>query len=806
MNVWFSDIRHAFRSLIKTPGFTLTAGVILALGLGLTMYMFGALNAYVLKPLPFPDSEELVHVEHSRPTEGDLSMSVPIHDFLDYRREQRSLASVAGFYSGTVNIGGDDRPERFDGAFVTANTFDVLRVRPVLGRTFLPGEDEPGAEPVVLLAHHLWLNRYRGNPDVVDQVVRVNGQEATVVGVMPPGFRFPFNEDLWVPLSLDASVVERGEGFGLEVFGRPEPGVTLDQARAEYQALAQRFAELYPETNEGIVAVVKPYHEEWVDDGARTSIYTMFGAVLLVLLIACANVANLLVARNAARMRELSIRTALGASRSRLVLYVLTECLAISLVGGVAAFWLAKWAGDHTMEFIRTVETFAPPYWVTYELDWRTWGFAFLAALVAAVAAGVGPALKASRTDVNTTLREGSQNVAGDPHGKMTRFLVTAQITLTCVVLIGGGLMARSVITLKNIDLGADTKGVFTGRIGLFPADYSGPADRLRFYETLQERLTALPETEAATLSTSLPGSFTEYREVLPEGVEPSEARQFSQAITVAPNYFEMFGVQMMDGRPFRATDRDDSLLVAIVNRLFVERYWPKESPIGKRVKFDRESDNPWVTIVGVVPNIVQNEVQEPLRPAVYVPLAQDPQQFMSLAVRARGRDPMELAEPVRKAVLAIDRDLPLYWVRSLQTWIDMGRFGTNFLASLFSIFAVLGLILGGVGQYALLAYSVSLRSREIGVRRALGAKDRSVLGLLVRQSVKYLAIGLSTGLILSVGFARFLAFLLYGVEPFDPTTFVVVSVVLAVTAVLAALMPARRALAVDPIVVLRYE
>jgi predicted permease len=388
----------------------------------------------------------------------------------------------------------------------------------------------------------------------------------------------------------------------------------------------------------------------------------------------------------------------------------------------------------------------------------------------------------------------------------MTRILVTAQITLTCVVLIGGGLMARSVISLKNTDLGADTEGVFTSRIGLFPADYPDPADRLRFYETLQERLTALPEAEAATLSTSLPGSFTGYREVLPEGVEPGEARQFSQVITAAPNYFEVFGVKIMDGRVFRATDRDDSLLVAIVNRLFVERYWPKESPIGKRVKFGRESDNPWITIVGVVPNIVQGEVQDLVRPAVYVPLAQDPQQFMSLAVRARGGDPMELAEPVRKAVLAIDRDLPLYWVRSLQTWIDMGRFRTNFLASLFSIFAVLGLVLGGVGQYAILAYSVSLRSREIGVRRALGAKDRSVLGILVRQSVKYLVIGLGIGLLLSVGFARFLAFLLYGVEPFDPATFAILSAVLVVTAVLAALMPARRALAVDPIVVLRYE
>jgi putative ABC transport system permease protein len=801
-----NDVKYALRSLVKTPGFALTAAVILALGLGLTMFMFGSLNAYVLKPLPFPDSEELVHVEFSRPIEGDFSIEVSIHDFLDFRREQRSLESIAGFYMGTVNIGGNDRPERFDGAFVTANTFDVLGVRPILGRTFLPGEDEPGAAPTVLLGHHLWLYRYGGSPDVVGEIVRVNGRDATVIGVMPEGFRFPFNEDVWVPVSLDTSDLERGEGFGLEVFGRPRPGVTLEQARAEYQALTERFAALYPETNEGLVAVVKTYHDEWVDEGARTSILTMLGAVILVLLIACANVANLLVARNASRMRELSIRTALGASRSRLVLYVLTECLAISFAGGLAALWLTKWAGDYVMAIIRSVETFRPPYWVSFDLDWRTLSFAFLAVLVAAVAAGVGPAVKASRADVNTALRQGGQNVAGDPHGKMTRFLVTAQITMTCVVLIGGGLMARSVISLRKADLGADTEGVFTSRIGLFPADYPEPSDRLRFCETLQERLASIPEVGSATLSTSLPGTFTGYRDVVPEGVESVETRQFAQAIIVAPNYFDTFGVEIMDGRAFRSTDRDDSLPVAIVNRLFVERYWPKESPIGKRLKFGRDEETPWLHVVGVVPNIVQDEVQEPIRPAVYLPLAQDPPQFMSLAARTRGRDPMALAEPVRKAVLAIDRDLPLYWVRSLQTWIDMGRFRTNFLASLFSIFAVLGLILGGVGQYALLAYSVSLRSREIGVRRALGAMDGSVLGLLVRQSFRYLAVGLSAGLLLSVWFARFLSFLLYGVEPFDPTTFAVVSFVLALTAVLAALMPARRALAVDPIVVLRYE
>jgi predicted permease len=299
---------------------------------------------------------------------------------------------------------------------------------------------------------------------------------------------------------------------------------------------------------------------------------------------------------------------------------------------------------------------------------------------------------------------------------------------------------------------------------------------------------------------------MTGYRDVTPEGVEPGETRQFAQFAVAAPNYFEAFGLRLLDGRPFRTTDRSDSLRVAIVNNLFVERYWPKESPIGKRLKFGRDEDNPWLTVVGVAPDIVQGRVDQPARPVVYIPIAQDPQQFMSLAVRVGGRDAMELAEPVRKAVLGIDRELPLYWVRTLEGWIDINRFQTNFLASLFMSFAVFGLILGAVGQYALLAYNVSLRSREVGVRRALGAGDGSVLGLFLRQSLKYLTIGLSIGLIASLGFARLLSNILFGVEPFDLMTFSVVTAVLVITALLAALLPARRALAVDPIVVLRYE
>ncbi len=801
---WLGDLRHAVRGLAKAPGFALTATLILALGLGLTMYMFGALNIYVLRPLPYPDPEELVYMKFSRSAEGDFPVAV--HDLLDFRRAQRSLESLAAFRSGTVNIGGDDYPERFEGAFVSANVFDVIGIGPVLGRTFLKGEDEAGAEAVVLLGHDIWLNRYAGDPGIIGRAVRVNGREAVVIGVMPRGFRFPFTENVWVPDSLDTSDLERGGGFGMAVVGRLEPGVSLEQARSEYQAIADRLGEIHPDTNKGIRVVLRPYREEIVAEDTRATLLTMFGATFLVLLIACANVANLLVARNAARVGELSIRAALGASRSRLVLYVLTECLVISLLGGALGVVLAQWGGTYTIEIMRTVETFDPPYWYTFEPDWRTWAFALIAAMVAAVAAGVGPALKAAKADVNTALRRGSANVAGNPHARMTGFLVTAQITLSCVVLICGGLMSRSVISLSDTDPGAETHAVFTSRVGLFPTDYPEPSDRLGFYEALLERLSALPEVEGATLSASLPGAFAYSREVVPEGLEPGENRQFVQVVTVAPNYFDLFGVRLLDGRPLRETDRSDGQLVALVNSLFAQRYWPGGSPVGRRLKFGREGDSPWVTVVGVVPNIVQNEIEEGIDAAVYVPLAQDPQQFMSLAVRARGGDPMALAEPVRRAVLAMDPDLPLYWVRSLEDWINMGRFQTHLLASLFVIFAAGGLLLGGAGQYALLAYTVSLRSREIGVRRALGAMNRSVLALLLRQSLRHLAIGLSLGLLLSLGFARLLSNVLYRVEPFDPATFLVVSAVLVATAALAGLIPARRAMAVDPIVVLRCE
>jgi predicted permease len=566
------------------------------------------------------------------------------------------------------------------------------------------------------------------------------------------------------------------------------------------------LAEAYPDTNAGLEVVVKPYAEEYVDEGARTSIITMLGAVVLVLLIACANVANLLIARNYGRLREFSIRAALGAGRARIVLIIMSECVMISLIGGAAAMWLAQWAGERTMEIVRTVDNFAPPYWVVIEPDWRTWSFALLAVLTTAVIAGLSPALKASRMDLNTSLREGGISVAGNPQGRLTRTLVTAQITLSCVVLIGGGLMARSVISLANLDVGASIASVMTGRIGLFPATYPETSDRLRFLEQLHERLESIPQVEAATISTSLPGTTTGWGEIHIEGITEGDQRHFAQVISIAPNYFDMFDIGVLEGRPFWRNDRAESQPVVVVNRHLVNQYWPGEQVIGQSLRIGPEgSIGSALTIVGVVSNVIQGDVNEPVRPAVYRPLAQSPPQFVSMAVRSN-RNPAEFAEPMRLAVTELDRDLPVYWVRTLEDWIDLGRFRTNFLATLFGLFAVMGLLLGGVGQYGLLAYTVSLRAREIGVRRALGAMDKAVIGLLMRQSVGQLIIGLGIGLTISLGTARLLAFILYGVEPFDPLTFGLVAVVLIGTTLLAALLPARRALSVDPIVVLRYE
>ena len=801
------ELALSIRFLLRSPGITLVATIILSLGLALTMYMFSAIDAYILRPLPFPESQRLVHLEWSNPSEGEDSISVPIHDFLQWREAQRNVESLAGFYQGTINLSGNARPERFDGAYVTSNTLSTLGVKPFLGRLFLPGEDQTEAQPVVILSYDIWRNRYQANPNIIGQTIRVNAQNSIVVGVMPPDFEFPVQEDVWIPFSLDVSKLKRSESVGLEVFGRIREGSTISQVSAEFQSIANRLAQENPAVYKGLVPVVKPYVHEFVGKETRATIYTMFGAVLLVLLIACANVANLTLVRSLARSREFAIRSALGADRWRLMMQVLVECLLVSVIGGLIGYFVADWAGEYTMATLKANPDMVAPYWVTMETDWRTVTFTIFIALFAALLAGLLPAIRASRVDLTKSLHQGGYG-SSKPLGRMSRILVTGQITLSCILLISAGLMTRSVLKLGNARVGADIQHVLTGRIGLFETKYPDSDAQIRFYQSLAQRIAILPGVESATISTSLPGTFASSNTIAPENYVPKEGSRLPAAhqVGIAPNYFSSFKAPILKGRAFDSRDRQDGQPVVIVNQLLAEKFWPLQNPIGRRLRLGEvQEKNPWLTVVGVVGNVQQDEVTDEVRPTVYVPIEQNAAQFMSIALRVSG-DPMQYAETLRKAVQEVDPDLPVYWIRTLDEWVEISRFGTSFLATLFGAFAVIAIILATAGQYAVLAYSVGQRKREIGIRRALGALDRAVLNLFVTHGLKQFAIALVVGLPLALGFATLISSQLYAVSSFDPVTVVIVSVSLLLASFLAAILPAQRALKVNPAVALRTE
>ncbi|MCI0604169.1 ABC transporter permease [bacterium] len=804
MKALFRELVVTFRFLFRSGGSTLVAILILTLGLAVTIFMFSAINAYILKPLPFPESERLVHLEHSTPE--DDSVEVNMHDFLDWRATQKSFDSLAGFYQGTINLSGQTRAERFDGAFFTHNVLSELRVKPYLGRLFLPGEDQPGAPAVVILGFDLWRNRYQGDQKIIGKTIRVNAKEAVVVGIMPPGFQFPVREDVWVPLTLDLKDLKRGQGPSMEIFGRLRTGVTLSEARAEFRTISSRLAKEYPATNKELMAVLKPYAHEYVGDETRTVIYTMFAAVLLVLLIACANVANLTVVRMIGRSREFAIRTALGAGRWRLVLQVFTECLVISMVAGVIAVFLADYGTRITFETLRANPDMAPPFWINEEIDWRIISFSVLIAFVSAILAGLLPALRASRTDLNTQLHQGGWGMA-QPLGRTSRSLVIAQIAFSCVLLILAGLMTRSVLHLDHVKVGANVSNLLTGRIGLFESKYPDADSQVRFYDALVVKLSALPNTKGATLSTSLPGTFTGFDFFSTDKMKGDESRKpIAWQIVIAPNYFQVLEIPVFKGRSFDSRDHKDGQKVAIVNQMLVDKFWQGENPIGRRLRLGQNQDQgEWLTVVGVTPNVLQNELEEELMPAVYLPIAQTEARFISLIVRTQG-DPMHLSDSLRKTVEELDPDLPVYWLRPLEEWIRLNRFDSTFMATLFGIFAIVAIALAAAGQYSVLAYTVGQRTKEIGVRRALGALDQTILKLFLNQGLRQFLIALLIGLPIAMGFARLLANQFVGVSSFDPTTLVVVPMALLLVTVVAAIFPARRALRVDPAVALRAE
>ena len=807
MDQLVQHLRHGIRLLLKQPAVTGIAVVALALGIGLTTTMFSIVYAAVIRGLPFEQPRQLMHLERARPSEDQLSLEVPIHDYTDWRGRQRSFEDLAAFYVGTVNVRGNEgKPERFSGAFITANAFPLLRVQPALGRTFREDENTADAPVVLLLSHGAWRNRFGGDAGVVGQAVHVNGEAATIIGVMPEGFAFPIREEVWVPLRMDPLRIDRKQpGLTLEVFGRLRDGVSRDQAAAELAAIAQHLEQEYPETNRGITTVIKPYTDEFIGDEAAATLWAMLGAVFGVLLIACANVANLLLARAAVRSKEIAVRTALGASRLRVVVQLLTESLVLAATGALVGLGIAQVG---IVLFNRSIVDTNPPFWIDIKIDPGVLLFVLEVTLVASLLAGLVPAFRASGGNVSDVLKDEARGTSSFRLGRFSKGLVIAEIALSCGLLVPAGLMIKSVVQLKNTEFGFATHDVFTARLGLFEAAYPDTASRLRFFEELLRRLDGRSGVLAASLTSNLPVAGTGRGRFAVEGRGYAAERDYPLArrAVISPRYFDTFGVSLLQGRDFGPEDRAGSLPVAIINRSFAETFFPNQDPLGRRIRGGTEEQpGPWLTIIGVAPDVWMQGIDDVDAAGFYGPLAQLDQRFISIAIRTQG-NPLDLTAMVRDEVMAIDPDLPIYFVNSMDGVIQQSGWFYRVFGGLFMVFGFVALFLASVGLYAVMAFSVRRRTQEVGVRMALGAEQRDVLRLILRQGMTQLAAGAVLGLGLAWWLARTLRTILFQVDRSDPLTFTAILATLALTGLLAIIVPARRATRVDPALALRYE
>ena len=806
MQALLRDVRYSWRSLLRSPGLTIVATLALTLGIGLTTTMFSIVYGALMRGLPYPDGDRIMAIGRSNPAKDIRNQSLPIQDFIDYRKQQQTFTGLAGSTSGTIYVSGDEKAERFTGAWITANMFDVVGVRPLLGRTFRAGEDTPAGEKVAILSYTMWQQRYGGDKNIIGHQLRVNGAPHTVVGVMPENFAFPDNDQIWVPLQTDPLASPRGQGQFVSVVGKLKPGVSLDQASVDLATISKRLAAEYKESNEGFTATVRSFVDQYIGKEPRQLLYTMLGAVFFVLLIACANVANLLLDRAAHRTKEVGIRTALGASRSHVIRQFLTEALVLSLVAAVLGVGLAYFG---IAMFNRALTITQVPFFIDIRLHPQVLLFTIAVAVLTTLVSGAIPALQSSRADINEVLKDESRGASSFRIGRISRGLVMFEIALSCGLLVAAGLTIKSVTKLGNMNPGFTTKNVFTARVG-FPAAYTDTVAQARFFDQAVQRVAALPGVQSAAIAVGLPGAqqgFGGTRFSL-EGATyaKDQDRPNTRLTSVSPGFFSTLNIPIVAGRGFTDADREGSLPVAVVTRSFVAKHFKARDPIGRRVRFGNDqSKQPWLTVVGIAGDVFTGDQQEPFSPVLFQPLAQARSGFAYITARTVNA-PMSLTAGVRTAVASLNPDIPLYWVQTLDTAIAQQLWFVRVFGTMFVIFGGIALFLASVGLYAVMSFSVSRRIREVGIRMALGAQARDVVGMIFRQGIVQLAIGMTLGLALAFGIARLLGVILFQVQPRDPVIFSGVAAVLVGVGMLACLVPARRATLVDPLVALRAD
>jgi predicted permease len=780
----------------------------LALGIGVNSVVFTIVNAALINGLPFHEPQEIVDVSTNR------SMSYP--DYLDYQQQNKSFRGIAAYSNLSADLSDNETAaERVNGALISANMFPILGEGPAIGRVFTADDEKPGAAPVVMLSHFLWLSRYGGKSDILGRTIRVNLQSYTVVGVMPEGESFPQDTRVWLPLVPDQTLQKRDQR-NLQAVGRLGPGVSITQAQTELKTISKRLTQAYPDTNKDVEATVMAFTDRGTRGPIRTILLSMQGAVGFVLLIACANMANLLLSRAVSRTRETSVRAALGASRWRVVRQLLIESVMISFLGGMLglgfAYFGVRW-------FDAAVANTGKPYWIVFRMDYHVFAHFLFVCVLTGILFGLAPALQISRTNINENLREGGRGSStGMRSRRLTAALLIGEIALTIVLLAGAGLMIRSFMNTQRFDIGVDTNRMLTVQIQPGAARYPQPSDRLAFEERTTEQLLSLPGMDSLVIASHPPAGGAALRTLKIEGrvmTDKNNRLPIEGRIAVFPGYFQSMNIKLSRGRDFRQADGLPGAEAAIVNQQFVTKYFPGEEPLGKRLRLGQDLNRglddphaPWATIIGISPGVFQQPGREDalkIQPEIYVPFRQDPP--VAFTVIARSHLPQDnVIAAIRNELRNIDPDIPLYNIRSLDEILRQQRWPYIVFGSLFATFGAIALLMSAVGIYAVTAYGVGQRTQEIGVRIALGASHRNVMWLVLRQGLVRIAAGLIMGLLAALAVSRVLTGILVNIAPTDPVTFVSISAVLAAVTVLACFIPARRAMSLNPVEALRAD
>jgi len=807
MRTFAQDLRYGFRLFVQNPGFTTVALLTLTLGIGATAAIFSVVDAVLVRSLPYRDPGRLVRVYEDAEREGFPFNTPAPGNYQDWKAQTQIFQDVAALAPGVYNLTSDREPLELIGMAASQNLFSLLGVSPSLGRTFLPEEDQAGGRRVAVLAHSLWVSQFGGDRKAIGQEILLNKEKYTIIGVMPPGFSFPYaSVSLWTPLALPRDKAVTRSSHFLEVVARLQPGVTIEKSNAELRVLARRLAREFPDTNAGIERFfTEPLQSSYTRD-VRRGLIVLLTAVGFILLIACANIANLLLSRASARQREIAVRTALGASRMRVIRQLLTESGLLAITAGALGILLADWC----FLFLKNLIPTDLAQNAALTLDFRLLSFAVFISLASSFLFGLAPALQVSKLDLNEVLKEGARGSAGGRRKLFRNLLVIGEVALSMMLLVGSGLLLESFARLRGLDPGFRADHVLTMNLQASNGDAEHFNDRSRFFQAVLDKLAALPGVKTAGITSALPltwdggtSGFT------PEGMpmRPEISYDANNRV-VTPGYFEAMRIPLRRGRLFDARDGLNSPPVVIINETMAKTFWPNQDPVGRRFQPGFGPESPWCRIVGVVADVRQMALNQPPRQEMYFPMWQSKLNWMiprDLVIRTAG-DPLSLANDVSKAIWSIDRNQPISKVMTLDQLLDNQLTQRRVQTTLLGALAALAMILACVGIYGVLSYLVVQRTREIGVRLALGASASAIMRDVAGQGLSLTAIGIAAGIFAAMLLSRLLATLLFEVKPTDPLTYLAATALFAVVGLISCYVPTRRAMKVDPMVALRYE